>query len=437
MEDAAVVLSPDERVFKFNRIIASYAGLIYAHAFAARSIFDTKNVAHIMQAIHNTKHKQQIKLGKLDLNPAEERCIASMNELLSFCSKGNTDRIPPLVNIDLIRSLFSRSTDVTASTATLSSITFILAVVNQCAYQENSVVLPKVFIFTSHSGKDFIGMHPNSANNFGCNLPVTNEGLWLNRAWSRMYSGIVLPSGQSNRNAIIDLFRACYIPTLPSATNGIGLSTMPIDAITSSHNTGRPLYHYIDTSIIQALRTNNRIVPTLDELVSHLTAQTAKIAQHALEADTDELDTEDDPADEAPADDDPSLGGDNDDPSPDDNDDPSADGGDPQDDETGDDPDEDNPDTDNPTNDTQGDEEAEPEHVELLKLDLELAKDETLDDLLYKISVAKYITELKKQGRVSGNKLKALMGWKHKFLFLVSAKETKKFLTHLKQQNIN
>lgn len=104
--------------------------------------------------------------------------------------------------------------------------------------------------------------------------------------------------------------------------------------------------------------------------------------------------------------------------------------------ENGDTPD--TPDVDPPSgqNNTSDDSDVPTENTRpLIALNLELSKDETLNDLMYKIAVARFImTKVIGDSGAMDVTIKALLIWKNRYMFLVSANETKKFLTKMKQQ---
>ena len=402
-----------------NTIIRHTVELIYITAYSRRRDLSVNNVRHIKEALIMSMATLRQVEASVDLNAMENTVLDQCEQVRKSFSDGliMTNRI----DVPMVEQLLTRNEG--HSEYPVSGVMFMLAVLRQHHMVSSNVCIPDINIYSARNVDKFVVRY--HGNGFGCDFQNDDHTPSPEMVWEYLYQGVKLPTSGSAIQNIMTLFNRCYMDVMPDPTTRIGLVRFPVDAIgyRGSYTMGRTMmpHNYMSSYLFRALSRLNRILPTFEELLGMVTTRPA------IEALEDE-------------------GGD--DPSPDDGGDDGATGeGDPTDDagdDAGDDGEGDDPteggeddsnsaDGDNPDDESGENTTEDTGPPKLLKLDLELPKDETLDDILYKISVARYISELKEtRTDIPVNVLTALTKWRNVFLFMVSAKETKRFLTRLK-----
>ncbi len=416
--------TPEQKTRSFAFMMMRYLELSYVTAYTRRELFQKKNVSHLTSAVNSTKLDIDKQLAQFDLNSMEELIVSQMQNLLSEC-KNSSQPCDGIIGINTFNILIDRSDNF--EQVYRKGCDYMLAALGQMSYQATDIVFPRISVRSYKGENKLQAQYLNSTVgcDFKANIPTTP-----NSVWDRIYRSAILSQTITPIGAVCDLMMYTYIDILPCLANKVGLTRFPIDKLGKMAQVhtmeGNGHYHYIGSGLLTLLKTNNRVVPSLDELLGRVSSRTLQLAKASLEADEDELEDEEEDTDDPATDD---AGDTDDDPATDD-------AGDDTDDSDVDDDssDEDATDENNPDDPDAGDDNDQ-QTPKLLKLDIQLPKDETLDDILYKVSVANFIRDAKERNvRVSTTTLKALIKWKNLFLFLVSAQETKKFLSRLKQK---
>ena len=396
-----------------NTIIRHTVELIYITAYSFRRDLNIRNVRHIKEAVTTSMVTLRAIEASIELNEMENTILNQCEQVrLSFNS--NLIMINR-INVPMVEQLLTRNE--VYSDDVVSGVLFMLAVLNQHRMESSNVCIPDIKIYSIKNVDKFMVRYRSSK--FGCNFYSKDLTPSPQMVWEHLYSSVKLPSTGGAIQNILNLFNRCYMDIMPDPNTVIGLIRFPVDAIGYRGNyiMGRTMmpHNYMSRYLFRALTSLNRIMPTFEELLGMVTTRPAIEAMED-EVDDDPITDEGDPADDGEGD--------------------NPDEGDPADDGEGDNPDEGDQDDPNRDNSDDPSDENTTENTEppnLLKLNLELPKDETLDDILYKISVARYISELKEtRTDLPVNLLTALTKWRNIFLFMVSAKETKRFLSRLK-----
>ena len=449
--------------------------MIYLSMYAKRVPFTKKSTCHI---------RRLIVVGRSWTTTVTRQCQASEMEikliqrLLDFQAQVlDQDRVSyELSGIDgLMESFINRVPE--DNSQLLRYFRTVLAIAGQFTYQSGSLTIPEIQVSPNSRGyaKSLSQLDPSAV----FDLARVNEPHDTTRLWYRLFQGVrVSPVAADSVEQIKQLLSKVYIDIVPDIANGIGVSSFTLDAAFSC----RYRRKFIDESggvildggiISSMLHSSNTTVelssvdhimqgPVMDSTDGstesysswfNSTVAALEEAEDKAEEGGDEEEEEDEGGDE-PAKDDASGDEGGDEPAKDEasgdepdeggdepaEDDASGDEGgdepaeDDASDEEGDDSDEESDDQDTPSEDGE-DKEADSKPM-ILGLGLKLAKGETLDDYLYKVTVANYISDLIKFNHdgLPQDTVNLLKNWKDGFLFLAAAEETEALLSEL---NIN
>lgn len=403
---------------------------LYLSMFLNRTTLkDSQNcTSHISKAIFNNRSEMKKKLAPYQLNEIEASVFEKLDQLFFFISskKENGLRIIPRIinNNNDIRALLTRVSEVPTE-MDLTYINVVLSSLGQFDYRADSLVLPNFMI------------HPNGLY---CNKRLVkidevkfemdrSESVIPSDVWYKMFRGFIFDSNVSQGTIFNKLFSTLNIDLLPDNNSGIYLSRFPLTSVfdskvLSDYVISNGLYIFDDRMIRIELQKSNPNLGIPNRMIDNDNMQDGNTGfrSSALEAESDEVpenvegevsETSTDTtsnASEAEVSENPE--------NPEEV----------KDQETSDTP-LDTPGTENPGKDININK-SKP----ILGLDIKLAKDETLDDYLYKLSITNYIDNSIEfnHDELPAETLTILKEWKNKFLFLASIEETEKLLKSLK-----
>lgn len=434
----------DRRLRLVRMTILRYVDAIYLTTYSSRRPFTNKSVEHIVSATHDGIRKASAFIKSTELNDVENRVFGKLRGLLSAVQNNSNDKVERIIHdTDDINLLLSREDNINSGSSTLKYIRLVLAMCGQFDYNDISIVLPNFSIHRNNDGETYRYSRSIYSTGYGIEANLNTTTTYSTTMWYNLFKMIIVP-GTGERNS--DVTRICsilHIPVAPDVRSGIGIDKVTYDSYLASDIVKRYMMMMngtvLDTAPIKnALQVNNRGILDSSVMGKELYKRPSDIMYTgSYEANADDIVIDNKPDENNP----PAEG---DDPPEDELsiDDPTkAEGDDPPEDEvqidsnvdeTGDNPDDpDNPPEESPDG---GDNNTDEPNEGLLGLNFELPKNETLDDLLYKITVAKQIDTIVKlnQKEVPIETVTALTNWKALYLFLVSVKETERFLDKFK-----
>jgi len=401
----------DEDISRDDRIalvINMYIDKIFMAMFCSRNDMFKKSyssISHIHRAYLKINLSIDGHLKKVSLNILEDNALRQLHQLANdILNSYDVTRI--VSTLPILESIIKRSTvPFSQIDSTIKSLRFVLAVANQCEYEDISIVVPYIRIepntFDYMKGLRFISLDFRIKRHTGV---ISTSTMWY-----RMFEGIRFSRWDDDFfTSISALCNTINIGILPNASSGLGISAFLYESFISSkilaeyvRQTEASIVDY--TTVTRALCAGNPWL-NIDKLNSIISA--------SLEADeTDTLLTEDTSSDTGDLTDDDNTEEDG-------TLDKSADGSS---------IDENNP----PDGGLNNTDESKPL---LLGLSLALVANETLDGFMYKLRVARYIDTVIEFNRdeLPTETVTLLTNWKSMLLFLTDAEETKRLLKELK-----
>ena len=359
--------APEYRDWLVKQAIMKLVDALYLKMFSCRSGLTSKSVAHISRAVISAKTESLRLLDNLNLNDQE---IEVLNKLKSLCEaiqpKGT--RIPRVIyRPELVTALLSRIPD---SELEINYTKTVLGTLAQFKIKTNQLTIPQFSI------------HPNGTSY--CRNLRTVQGVKLEldlqptdpaSVWSNIFFGIKFSSQEIVTNSIIEILTILSIDLLPDASSGLGLTIFPVEQVIRCSRVRAYLKEincsYYDFSYIFTKLTEVNPTLTIPKFVELSDSMQTELgpATEAVDDPPEDKDTED--PEEELAEEDPEEG----------------------DDQTESDEDSEDPDTPE-GEDTSGEDTPDESRPMILGLNLKLAKGETLDDFLYKLTVANYILSL-------------------------------------------
>jgi len=324
-----------------------------------------------------------------------------------------------------IISLISRLSSINDSKLS-SYICLVLAIAQQIKHTDTTFVIPVFKI----SATDSSYIKHLTVSQLPCELNF--DKLYSgesDRLWYNLFAGIRLTT-ESPFGSFVEVSQLLYIDILPSAISGMGLSKFSLlqyigSGLTRSfiNSIGAELFDKLH--IVKAIELNNTQSYWIDDNIQTpaVEAVDSEPSEETPDDKNGDSKSEDAPKEET---EEPALDDKSDEPKTDEPTDPAPD-------ETGEEPTPNNP-PDESADTTGGDDTPSESKPMIFGLDLKLAKNETLDDLLYKLYIANHISNLLdfNHDDLPPTTLTLLKDWKDMYLFLAAATETKKFLKQLK-----
>ena len=407
---------------------------IFMIMYCRRSILHQRSVAHIKTAIVKVNNLINNTLATITLNTVEEAIIDQLNTLYEALVKEST--LPRVVTMtDEIDFLLNRiSFNNSTIPDLIRQIKFVLAVANQLDYKDTSIVVPCIRVIECDAP------YTKSYTTTELLFDLKRNLIYplVNNCWYNIFNGIRLQSSfEDNIDKIKCLCATINIGTMPDIFSGNGLSRFLYEAYISSDVIKRFVDEshgkLFDTHQITTLLSTNNITVGKDmnlQTVGSLEADYTDSVSPPEQDSTDDGGKENEQPVEKTTEDTEAQT--TDDPPADNSEDTGAE--DPPTDETADNSDvtfgDEATDNDSSSDDLDNTPERRPI---LLGLDLALPKNETLDDFLYKLSVARFIDNVNEfnHDELPLETVTMLVKWKSALLFLTDAGETKRLLKEL------
>ena len=410
---------------------------IFMAMYCRRSIFGLKSVEPIYNAILKTRPRIAEALTGITLNSLEGITLDRLESLGHVIAQENT--LVRLVPIDTIETLLYRipcKSDVITSLVRVAK--FVLSVAGQFDYEDSSFVVPHIRILDCDAAyaKGYTTIES------GFNL-TTTKGNNINDMWYRIFGGVVFSFQGDNPYTVMEaLCSTINIGTVPDITTGIGLNRFTYESFVASDLTKRFVgsgkgIALCDDGLVKTMMTKNNSWMSKNFSVIYnsvgigsLEAAKNDVAWDDYSKPPDGTDNFDDPTSDGSS----TAPDKSEDASSDAASDPNQTGIDDTEDTAGDpnleDPEAaDNLDT---TSETPEVPEMKARPV-LLGLNLALPQNETLDDFMYKLSVAKFIDTVIEfnHDELPLDTVTLLTQWKSTLLFLTDAGETVRLLKEL------
>lgn len=368
----------------------------------------------------------RVLLSNVELNAIESNTINRLSDLLnSILYKNNIDRYIQSKD-QIFASLDQSSFSANLVQSVKREIQFVLAIANQLDYTDDVIVIPYIRSFTSHEAFNKDTMTLTDVR-FDLRVDQTKNN--ASDLWYRIYQGVKF---FGSREDVIKIFQhlclAINIGILPDLESGLGINLFPFESFYVSDT----LKKYISETDINSIEKHISIFDYETVFNAILLNNQVLKETHsaAMEADfTDQVGESEEPTDGNEEDQqvDDSLDTGEEDPS---SEEPEADAS------TDDTQVDAMTNTDNSENNSSTDDLNNQEQTEkkLLGFDVKLVVNETLDNFMYKVSVAKFVDNLIKFNHddVPSESVAILRKWKNSLLFLTDAEETKRLLKSLK-----
>jgi hypothetical protein len=397
----------DNRI-NIMRLIAKYVDAIYLRK-ATRD-----DTSHISNAAHNLVKTTRITLRSSNLTKLEKHVFDNLDRVYQNVTTNTLSRYTDLANLESLVHMSEPTLSIIVNPI-IKYLKSTLAIVGVLDYSDTNIVLPRIHI----TPKDELGI-----NHCNRTLFTTEYSMTTNSSYNSIYAKIIIPGEIVTHTHLIDLCSLVAISSPPC------IGSVSLSEYLSSQVVRRYVYltryAVVDTEqILEYLSINNNNVITLEEILHNVKSDSfVKTIGTFEELDDDTTDNPDE--DQVDPDDD---SGDN--PDEDTTDNPQDDQADP-DDDSGDDPANTPPPSASKTDEEGDNDNTHDSKKSLLGLDLELAKDETLDDLMYKMYVVNILDKVIAGTDYTAEVVSAATIWKSQYIFLVSVKETERFLTNLK-----
>jgi hypothetical protein len=392
-----------DRTEAVNHAMTLMIDSIYLAIYIKRDIFSNSSVAHISDCIYKNFSEVTLIHSKFKFNDIEYSTFENFRVLIDTILD---NRLPVrgMVDVDFIKALFMR---IPSSTILVEYANLVLAIANQYNKELPRMCVPKFHIFPLN-GRYLRTIHLVPA------IFKLESNSFYNRGFQNLLNGIKPINAQSLNKDIYDLCSIIAIDVLPDISNGIGLLYLPFEhavkynkfVLPDSGSIKDHLIRYID--IRNIVMTNSAAFESTDytDAVEAMETTTSPNDQKEIEESSQPTTPEETQEDKDASD--------TTDTNPDNQIDPNA-----------------------PANPEMETTEEKPKPP-LLGFVFELATNETLDELLYKISIAKYIDNVTQfnHDELPFETVTLLSKWKSMFLFLVTAEETKKLFSELKIKDI-
>ena len=423
---------PLRDVEKFAIVVELITNDIFLNLYIRRSGLSDRSTVHVRQALVTSGSLTRKILSSFQLNDIEAEVIDNLNRLLSCCSVVSNRLDRYIFDPDTIDSLLDRVGS-SHITSVKQSISLVLALANQISYSASELHIPHIRLID----KTFPYIKRIEVfRNDGFNLTVSNNILVEDR-WYALFRGLIFKDDPERiKNQLIQFCTTINIGTLPDIKSGNGLTKYLYEAYASSKITRQYIEdHDVIISdlgkIVQALSYKSLNTIDYAHIVGSLEAQTSDTSDPDedtdLEADADTA--EDEGGDDNESSESPTTTEDQD--APDKSDDDTSDADVSDEEPTADTPT--NLDDDNPSEDGLDNTDT-PDRPVLFGLNLTLPKNETLDDFMYKVSIARFIDNVIEYNRdeFPMETVTLLKRWKSSMLFLTDATETQRLLKDLK-----
>lgn len=414
-----------EDIPRDNRVAIAIELLVdklFMGMYCRRSVHTQRSVVYIRTAMLSIGTMVSSVLKGVTLNSVETSVLNHL-DTLNYIIINNSILVREVESAQPIEDLIRRSSiDGHVVDDLIKQIKLVLAIANQIDYDDTKIVVPFIRVGQSPYTKAV------TSHDVIFNLARDVNVLKSIDLWYRLYYALRFTIYDTNPFAAIStLCAAINIGTLPDAATGLGLTRFTYEAYVASDLTRR-FFHQSDcrlcddSMIMSVLSVNN---PWMSNDLSTM------YNVGSLEADFTDSVSPDNPTDNGGATDDKADNAlpDAEDPSSDDNTDLDPTNA-PDKSVDASNPDANTPDDPSASDGLDNTDESRPV---LLGLNLTLAKNETLDDFMYKVSVAKFVDTVIEfnHDELPTETVAILSNWKSSLLFLTDAGETVRLLKEL------
>jgi len=397
--------------------------------YCRRSAFSLKSTEHIYNAILKIRPRIAEVLEGIHLNSIEGITLDRLESLGHvILNENNLVRQVPFDTVHMLLDRIPCQSEVIDDL--IRSAKFVLAVAGQFDYDDSSFIVPHIRIIESDA--PYAKAYTKVDAGFNITSPKNGQ---INDLWYRIFGGVALSIQGDNPYLVMEaLCSTINIGTIPDIATGLGISKFSYESFVASDITKRFVKSTVgielcDDSLVKTMMTKNNSWMSKNFSVIYnglgsLEAANNDAAWKDYGKSTDSTDsTNDSTSDDSSTAPDKSA-----DISSDDTSDPEQTGTD--DTEAGiDDTANTNPDKTSVTPEVP---EVKARPV-LMGLNLELPLNETLDDFMYKLSVAKFIDNVIEfnHDELPLDTVTLLTQWKSMFLYLTDAGETVRLLKEL------
>jgi len=399
---------------------------IFMAMYCRRSVHSSKSINHIRRAVTAIQPRINEALFGFELNSLEGNVLDHLHSI-SYVISNSDIVVREIGSVDMIVSLLERVVlNNSPIPDIIRSTKLVLAMANQIDYSDSSIVVPYIRIVPCEA--PYAKCLTTHEIRFDLNRDMNGR---ISDIWYRLYGGLrfSLYNG-SPFSSIANLCATINIGTVPDVSTGLGITKFTYESYIASDITKRFIettQHgtLCDDGIIRGMMIqNNPWMSKNFSLINNSSSLEAAADPAAQDnANLDNADTKTETtnplADTAPDNStDPTLDAGSD-TSTTDNADASA-------------TDKSSTNLDTPSDD--GSDNTDERRPILFGLNLSPAKNESLDDLMYKLSVAKFIDTVIEfnHDELPLETVTLLTQWKSNLLFLTDAKETARLLKELK-----